>query len=121
MPLPRPAPRSTSTLLPTRRNSSAPTGKSATRYSCDLISFGTPTIMILILAPRAKSANFTRFGAFSGLARQVVGRVYMWVQCRTRAPVFDRRLLAHRLRVCAQGRGQLHIVRPKAHHHRRKE
>ncbi len=45
IPLPTPAPDSTSTLCPARVNSSTPLGVMATRYSSDLISFGTPTIM----------------------------------------------------------------------------
>src|SRR5581483_1592465 len=45
MPLPPPAAASTSTLCPARVNSSTPLGVMATRYSSDLISLGTPTIM----------------------------------------------------------------------------
>src|SRR4051812_10262446 len=45
MPLPWPAPAWTSTRWPVRRNSSAPTGSKATRYSSDFTSRGTPTIM----------------------------------------------------------------------------
>ena len=45
MPLPCPAPTSIKTVCPAWVSSSAPTGSIATRYSSDLISLGTPTIM----------------------------------------------------------------------------
>src|SRR5260370_36765164 len=43
MPLPSPAPAWISTRQPARVSSSTPTGIMATRYSCVLISLGTPT------------------------------------------------------------------------------
>src|SRR6185437_9291912 len=45
MPLPAPAPLWMSTACPARVSSSTPAGTIATRYSSDLISLGTPTIM----------------------------------------------------------------------------
>src|SRR5262249_48277224 len=53
MPLPWPAPASTSTRWPARVNSRDPTGIRATRYSSLLISFGTPIIMNLPLQRNA--------------------------------------------------------------------
>src|SRR3989338_2737865 len=49
IPLPRPAPFSTSTVCPFFTSSSAPTGMRATLYSSTFVSFGTPAIILTFL------------------------------------------------------------------------
>src|SRR5439155_1684237 len=73
MPEPSPAPDWTMTLCPWAASSRTPAGVSATRYSSDLISLGTPTLIDLLRSTSSSRARARAGRLVEGAARLAGG------------------------------------------------